>query len=252
MSATPDTQKIATPAYGSFKTLVAFANDVREGGHVPLQVDRTLMPKLSGSAVSETISGLRFLNLVAGDKTVKPTALFEKFVMAADEERPAVLRGLLTHSYAFLLNATDFDIERASGQQVIDLFRAQGVNGSTLVRAISFFLSAAKDAGIKVSHNVKPPKLASNGSKQKREKKAENVPSGRPSGDEGSDSVGGQELPPGTHRFEIPIPGKASVLVVVPEALDADDWEMLSQMFGLYVQRWKRYPLAKAKEPDNT
>lgn len=243
MASPVEQSKPLTPPYGSFKTLVNFANDVREGGHVPLQIDRSVMPKLSGSAQFETIAALRFLGLVAGDKTVKPTTLFEAFVMAADEDRPQIMRDLLLKSYDFLLGVPGLDIERASGQQVNDIFREQGLGGSTIGRAISFFLAAAKEAGIKVSHNVKPVKTASSSGKSKREKKAD-VPS--PGDLEKSAPSDLTEHPPaGTHRFEIPIPGKPSVTVWVPETLDADDWEMLTSMFGLYVARWKRYPMAK-------
>lgn len=243
MASPLDQPKLLTPPYGSFKTLVNFSNDVRDGGHVPLQIDRSVMPKLSGSAQFETIAALRFLGLVAGEKTVKPTALFESFVMAEDQERPAVLRGMLLKAYDFLLGIPELDIERASGQQVIEIFRQQGLGGSTVGRAISFFLAAAREAGIKVSHNVKPEKTASSSGKSKRAKKAEVPVVVQTEQSPGADTT--EQPPTGTHRFEIPIPGKASVTVWVPETLDADDWEMLTSMFGLYVARWKRYPMAK-------
>lgn len=53
-----------------------------------------------------------------------------------------------------------------------------------------------------------------------------------------------QDLSPSAgdvHRFEIPIPGKPSVVIYVPKSLDADDWAMFQQMFGIYVQRWKGF-----------
>lgn len=242
-----DQMKGISPAYGSFKTLVSFANSIRDGGHVPMQIDRTLMGNLSGSGKSETMTALKFLGLAVGDKPVKPTALFEQYVMAEDGERPAVLKRILEDAYAFLLKAPDFDIERASAGQVADLFRQQGVVGSTVVKAISFFLSAAKEAGIKVSHNVRPPKIGAGGSKAKKEKRVDPTPDPAvvvpvPIAD---------IKPPHTHRFEIPIPGKPSVSVIVPDAMDADDWEMLSQMFGIYVARWKRYPNGSGSPADS-
>lgn len=225
-------EKNPTPAYGSFKTLISFANDVREGGHVPMQIDRTLMPKLSGSAATETISTLKFLGLVHGEKA-KPTEMFDKFVMASDEKRKEVLPGIVRNSYAFLFNAPGFDIERASSQQVADLFRGEGVNGSTLVRAIAFFLASAKDAEIKVSNNVKPPKSQSNSSRSKKEKKPDIVKPLLPRDIE----------PPKheVHRFELPIPGKPSVIVLIPQSLDSDDWDMFKDMFNIYVNRWKNF-----------
>lgn len=241
-----DPTKGVSPAYGSFKTLVSFANSIRDGGHVPMQIDRTLMGSLSGSGKSETMTALKFLGLAAGDKPVKPTALFEQYVMAEDAERPAVLRKILEDAYAFLLKAPDFDIERASTGQVSDLFRQQGVQGSTVVKAISFFLSAAKEAGIKVSHNVKPPKLTSGVSKAKKEKRVDPTPETAVA----LPAAVTDAQRPNTHRFEIPIPGKPSVSVIVPDDMDADDWEMLSQMFGIYVARWKKYPNGSGSSAD--
>lgn len=53
--------------------------------------------------------------------------------------------------------------------------------------------------------------------------------------------------PPGTLRFEVPIPGKPSAVVIVPGNLDADDWTMLSQMMTIYIGRWKSF-----KKPEAT
>ena len=232
--------KGVTPAYGSFKTLVSFANDIRDDlGHVPLRIDRSQMTKLSGSVANETIATLRFFGLI-GEKA-EPTPLFEEFVMAKDEDRKPILAKMIRSSYSFLLDAPGFSIERATSQQVAELFRAQGVNGSTLQRAMSLFLSAAKEGEIKVSPSIKPPKTPSNGSRPKKEKKVDLLPGVTPTVDD--------PPPPGVHRFELPIPGKPSVQVLVPDSLDALDWDMLSQMFGIYVNRWKGYkPAGQSKE----
>lgn len=48
-------------------------------------------------------------------------------------------------------------------------------------------------------------------------------------------------------KFEIPIPGKQSVKVIVPSDLDADDWEMLQSMITVYVRRWKGFAAAPQK-----
>lgn len=234
-----------TPAYGSFKTLITVANETRdEVGHVPSRIDRSYMPKLSGSAANEMIATLRFFGLVAGEKA-EPTPLFEEFVMANDQGRKAALAKMVRQSYSFLLDAPGFNIERATAQQVHEIFRAQGVNGSTLTRAVSLFLAAAKEAGITVSPSVKPPKT-NNGARGKKERKVES-PAGVAKNGEDEGTRDPLPPPPGVHRFELPIPGKPSVQVLVPESLDADDWEMLSQMFGIYIARWKRYSTSAAQ-----
>lgn len=237
---TKPADKAPTPAYGSFKTMISFLNDIRDTGHIPMQIDRSLMAKLSGSAKGETLSTLRFFGLT-NEKDV-PTQLFDRFAMASDEMRKEVLPEMVRTAYSFVFSTPDFQIERATGHQVTELFRSQGITGGTVSRAMSLFLSAVKEAGIKVSPSIKPPKSSANGSRLKKERKAI---------DEASPPLQQrmEDLPPtGTHRFELPIPGKPSVQVLVPDSLDADDWEMLSQMFGIYVNRWKGYQIPK-KEP---
>lgn len=241
MSKTID--KEPTPAYGSFKTLTSFLNEVRDAkGHVPMRIDRTEMPKLSGSAANETLAALRFFKLTDGEQNI-PTPLFEYYVMAQDDERHSMLDSMVRKSYSFVFEAPNFDVERATAQQVHELFRERGVNGSTLARAVSLFIAVTKAAGIKISPSIKPPKMVSNGTRQKREKKT---------GTPASTAQSEVEVPDGVHRFELPIPGKPSVQVLVPESLDADDWDMLSQMFSIYVGRWKGYtPPEKVSKPQS-
>lgn len=40
--------------------------------------------------------------------------------------------------------------------------------------------------------------------------------------------------------FSIPLPGKPSATIIVPKGLDADDWDMLSEMMATYIKRWKK------------
>ena len=242
-------EKGLTPAYGSYKTLLSFTNDIKELGHIPLRIDRTQMTKLSGAAAKELLASMRFLGMIQGEKA-EPTELFEAFVVGSDEERQGLLASMVHSSYSFLFNTPGFDLERATAGQVAELFRehGNGISGSTLQRAISFFLTAAKEAGIKVSPSIKPPK-SSNGTRPKREKKGDVSPAITVP----QDFFGiGTTVPPppGVHRFELPIPGKPSVQVLVPDTMDGDDWDMLSQMFSIYVSRWKGYtPPSSKKEP---
>lgn len=50
-----------------------------------------------------------------------------------------------------------------------------------------------------------------------------------------------EEAPPDTLRFEVPVPGKRSVTVMVPNDLDAEDWAMLNVMMSAYIERWKKF-----------
>jgi hypothetical protein len=166
----------------------------------------------------------------------EPNKLFEDYVMASDEERKPMLASILRKSYSFLFDTADFDITRATQAQMTDLFRSRGVSGSTLVRAVSLFNAAAKEAGITVSPSAAktPTRVRTPGAARKKvdKKTAEAAPVDPKLNDPRSDS---------THRFELPIPGKPAVVVIVPADMDAEDWNMLSEMFGIYVKRWKGY-----------
>lgn len=50
-----------------------------------------------------------------------------------------------------------------------------------------------------------------------------------------------EEMQPDTLRFEVPVPGKRSVTVIVPNDLDAEDWAMLNVMMSAYIERWKKF-----------
>jgi hypothetical protein len=237
------TDKAAAPPYCSKKSLNAFLNKIREQEHVPLRIDRGLMASSSGSVANETMAALRYLQLI--DSKDVPTPLFTEYVMADDAARKPVMDRMVRSSYAFLFGASGFDIGRATTHQVAELFRPLGVNGSTLSRAMSFFLACANEAGVKISPNVKAIPVVKNGAAKVKKDVQQQVI---------VDPLGGKREEPdkprlGEQRFEIPIPNKPSVRVFVPADFDAEDWELLQTMFTAYVTRWKRFPPQK-KEID--
>jgi hypothetical protein len=78
---------------------------------------------------------------------------------------------------------------------------------------------------------------------QKSEEREEETPDAARD-KKGNEARGQQQIPPpadDVHRFEIPIPGKPSVVIFVPKSLEAEDWEMFQEMFGIYVRRWKGF-----------
>ena len=231
-----DKQKI--PAYVGFNSFVSFINGLRETS-IPHKIDKSVMPKASGSQYSATIAALRFLNLV-GDAD-RPTQKMQHLVEAADSERRPLWNAVVMDAYSFLFNDDSFHLERATGNQVAEKFRAQEVSGSTVAKSISFFLSLADAAGVKVSQHVKPPsvprppKKTSNSRPAKRE-------SASGDGDDGEQQDDGRDDDATeVQRFEIPIPGKKSVRVIAPSNLDADDWTMFQTMFTAYITRWKSF-----------
>jgi len=221
-----ENDKQVLPPYVSYSSLVSFINGLRENP-MPMQIDRYVMPKASGSQISATVNALKYLKWI--DANSKPTEPFKQFVKADDDQRKALLKKTLEHTYPFLFNNDEFNLEAATGGMMADKFRALGMQGATLSKAISFFLGAAKDAGIQVSGHIKPPPQPGGKSPSKKtvKKKEDELP----------DDDYEDDDTPGTERFQIPIPGKQSALFIIPSDLEQDDWNMLKTVLDAYIGR---------------
>lgn len=231
----------------SHVSLLAFLNGLRDAGRdaFPNRIDKTLMSKASGSQQAGTLAALRFFNFI--DEQAKPTEEFTALVFATDEERKPLFEKVIRARYKFLFEgAGNFAIERATSGEAIEEFRKQNITGSTVTKSMTFFLAAAKDAGIKVSSHIKaPPAPKSNSGARKVAKRKDEEE------DSPADEVDEEDDLEGSERFEIPIPGKKSVRVIVPSDLDALDWEMLQSMITVYIKRWKGFANAQSNPSTN-
>lgn len=229
--------KIVPPAYVSFTAFVNFINKLRETV-VPHRIDRSLMGNQSGSLISALIAALKFFELV--DDSQRPTPLMHQLVKASDEERKLIYGQMFENGYATILGDPNFNLASATTAQLTEKFREAGVSGSTVAKCVALFLSLAKAASITVSHHIKAPTVSrANGKRSGKlsaKREAEIGLEGNAAGD--IDHDGDNEE---VERFEIPIPGKPSVRVIVPRDLDGDDWEMLQSMITVYIKRWKGF-----------
>lgn len=237
MAAKNEKQKL--PAYVSYTSFIKFINGLRETS-IPQQVDRSVMPKASGSQVSATLAALKFLGLTGDDD--KPTDRMQRLVHAADDKRAPILSEMLRDCYDFLFDDEAFNIEKATTNQVVEKFRGREISGSTVTKSVAFFLSLATAAGVKVSPHVKAPPAP-----KSSVKRTPRIATAAGAQDEADDESFEEDDDPEVEKFEIPIPGKQSVKVIVPSDLDADDWEMLQSMITVYVKRWKGFAAAPQK-----
>lgn len=241
------TDKTSTPGYGSFKSLTTFFNARRDDGHITSVVDRSLMSNFNGSTANELLATLRFLKMI-DDKGV-PSPLYAKYVQASDQERKSLLADVVRDAYPFVFASAGFDVERETSARMAEVFRAQGISGSTLARAISFFLAASKEAGIKVSPNIKPPQLGRE--RTSKNKKAAAVQA--PAHDDDEENDEDQEDLAGFQSFEIPIPISRKVKILIPEDWSSEDWDLLQTMLKIYIDGWKRQDeksKPKGQQPD--
>lgn len=141
------------PPYMSYKTFLSFLDALRVSG-VPTRLDRSLVPSMSGSNQALLFSTLRYLGLVTNKGA--PTQNLDTFVNAKMDDRKEIWRQLIINGYTNLFTS-DIDIERATTQELAEVFAREGVASSDTVRkCVTFFSFAAKDAGIKLSPHIKP------------------------------------------------------------------------------------------------
>ena len=136
------------PPYVSFTTFRTLRDWLGEEG-VPLRFDRSFWGrKFSGSSGTQLVAALRFLDLLHQDV---PRPNMERFTEADTQEWPNFLGSLLVNSYT----AIPFEeLPRATPSMVRQWFRAYPIDGHTLRKAVSFFVSASKEAQIPMSNAV--------------------------------------------------------------------------------------------------
>jgi hypothetical protein len=140
----PDGKTKRVVAYAPFKTFLS-AIELMER-HIPIQVDSSLWPSYSGAIRSQLLNTFRFLGLI--DFAGKPTSNLRAFVQHKDDRRQ-ILRGLLEASYAPVIGLGLEKVTPRQFREAMDNFG--GMGGVTQKKATSFFLNAAKYAGLPMS-----------------------------------------------------------------------------------------------------
>jgi hypothetical protein len=151
-----------TAPYTSFQTLMRAIDRMKEQGGAPSRVDRSYLSNLPGGAQTIFQSSCKSIGLI--NENLEPTPILESLVDASPEERKGIVGGLLRTYYKGPLSLG----ERATQQQLEEEFRKLNVSGSTMRKAVGFFLNAARFAGIPVSPNFKLPKIPASSTPRKR------------------------------------------------------------------------------------
>lgn len=160
-----DTPEQTPPPYASFGALESLLKRFKDTG-TPARLDRSVFNGASGSVISSTQLALKFFELV--DDKLHPNSRFEELVRSVSTEQWSELwRGLVT-TYYDIVRDPSIDLSRASAEQVAQAFRAYGFKGSTLSKAVAFFIKAAKTGGIELSPHIKPPPAATSGVSRRR------------------------------------------------------------------------------------
>jgi hypothetical protein len=232
--ATAELETSQTPPYVSFKTLLAYVDDLKSKDHLPHEINRSVMPKMSGITQNQVLSALRFLGLV--DDTGKITGLQKLVDSRTTAGFAATLASFVEPAYSELLGS--IDIASASMKALRERFRDVGkVDGDTLDKAVRFYLKALKAADIKFSSylSLRQPRAGKRGSTAKSKQ---------------ADPITANGLKESRHSSQakdtITIPlhlsPKPTGSITIPEDLDDADCDMIDSMLRAYAKRRQARP----------
>lgn len=248
----------ATAPYASWKSFMTFLDRLAEKG-LPQQVDRTVMSKMSGATQSNIRVALSFLKLTDSDGA--PTDALRRLVgeHGDHEAWKAALRDVVLGAYEPVIS--DLSLENGTADQLWKCFRENGnVRGSTLSRAVRFYLAALGAAGVKHSSYFKAPTRT-------RPTKAKQESDGRPGGAEAPRAGKPAEKPSEkesdqsnakhrqadrmerdwrSHSFHLPN-YKNPVEVRAPTAITQEEWELVNLFMTGTIKLATRQP----SPPDN-
>ena len=152
------------PPYTSFQSIKTLIQGFKEHD-VPGRIDRSVLGNFSGAVGSQIMTALKFMDLIDGSN--HPTEALRNLVRSygGDEWSPA-LANIVRESYKPLF---ELNLETASPAQFNECFRSIYSGTDEVQRkSITFFLNAAREAGIKVSaYIMKNKKPRANGGARK-------------------------------------------------------------------------------------
>jgi hypothetical protein len=140
-----ESPKAPTVPYVGYET---FKNSVRGLGkaHLPDRIDNSVFPTMSNSARAQLIGAMKYLGLI-DDKGI-PAKELRDLATADDAGWKSNLKSILTTYYPSQLKT----LETGTVQTFKDSF---GPIGGIAIPAARFLLTAARDAGLKVSAHIK-------------------------------------------------------------------------------------------------
>ena len=237
-------------SYRSFQNLIGELREyVRAHQVVPSVIDRSLLSKRSGSEQSALIAALKWFELVMDDGT--PTPLLHDYVETDESKSTPMLKAMVEKSYSLITDGK-FDLRRATTNQMAEQFRQYDISGSTLYKCISFFLAAAKDAGIPVSPLVKAPVASSNGGAKRKPKPVAAPAPINPIVTPDPHSAHKAPRAPREDMVAIPIPiyGGSDGVIYLPGNMTEKQWSSVIKMTEFILQNYRETMAEQAAEAE--
>jgi len=224
-----------SPPYAAFKTLENFVGTLRESA-VPHQIDRSVMPKLSGVTQSQLLAAMRFLGLItpSGDATEVLRDL-----VGTEPDSAAwrmTLKRIVEDAYKAMLGG--LDTRHATSKQLADRFRESNVDGATLQKAVRFYLKAMKSAGENVSPHLLTRKKRATGQRRSPPAAQARHPQPADTGNEADTRKSSdEEAKQGMMVVPLYFPGKQVGSVRVPADLSEEDCDMIDAILRAMAKR---------------
>jgi len=168
--------KNQSPPYATFPSFLNFINKLRET-QVPSRIDPSVFGNASGSVSYSIIAALKSLGLIRADGTPEPR--FIDFVKADDEARKGIMESIIALGYPTLSQGSINIRTTTAGQFDEHIREAYDVKGSTVDKVATFFIAAAKYAGMEISPHLaarKPTASSAASAKSRRQRKAGDIP----------------------------------------------------------------------------
>jgi hypothetical protein len=146
--------------YLPFKTFLGSVDAFSQG--IPPKIDRTLWNQ-SGFVQGLIMNAYRYFHLV--DVNNKPTAEFQQLVRSKAEERKAQIKKLIDVGYPEVMM---HDLATMTPKILDELMDKYNVSGETKKKATTFFLQAARFAGIPLSNFLTEKIRNTSGTKRRR------------------------------------------------------------------------------------
>lgn len=152
----PDAQLDEAKApYISYQTLTAFIDTKLGANPLPPRIDRGFLDSYAGSVQAQLLQTLRTMGFVT-----ETGALTEALREAA---RHPNARKAVTHAWAqgFYADQGALAAQNATAHMLYESFAKNKYTGSTLRKAIVFYLTLVDDVGMQKSPHFKPPRQQS-------------------------------------------------------------------------------------------
>lgn len=138
------------PPYLSFETFRSFIARL-DPSALPPRIDRSMMVGMAGGTQTYLLQALRAFELLDEANRVQPTLLT---LVGEDED---FARGMAELLERFYPEQSELSRMQGTAAQLAETFQSSGYTGSTLRKAVTFYLHAAKAAGIPMSTHFRAP-----------------------------------------------------------------------------------------------